>query len=216
MAESAKKAPRRTKSRAPASRDKRERILAAAVKVFAKHGFYATRVSDIAREAGVADGTIYLYFKNKDDVLISIFDDRIRRLIEVLQREIASCDTTEERLRRIIEIQLGLLEEERDLAEVVTVNLRQSSRMLKQYATPLFMEYLGVIASVIADGQREGSVRSDVSPRLAARSMWGGLDGIAVTWALADGDPANLRTAAKQFASLYWAGLASAPAQNPR
>src|SRR5690606_47676 len=152
----------------------------------------------------------------KDDVLISIFDDRIRRLIEVLQREIASCDTTEERLRRIIEIQLGLLEEERDLAEVVTVNLRQSSRMLKQYATPLFMEYLGVIASVIADGQREGSVRSDVSPRLAARSMWGGLDGIAVTWALADGDPANLRTAAKQFASLYWAGLASAPPENPR
>jgi TetR/AcrR family transcriptional regulator, fatty acid metabolism regulator protein len=209
MAESAKKAPRRPKARVAANRDKRERILAAAVKVFAKHGFYATRVSDIAREAGVADGTIYLYFKNKDDVLISIFDDRIRRLIEVLQREIERCDSTEARLRRIIEIQLGLLEEERDLAEVVTVNLRQSSRMLKQYATPLFMEYLGVIAGVIAQGQREGSVRSDVSPRLAARAMWGGLDGIAVTWALADGDPANLRTAARQFAALYWAGLAS-------
>ena len=216
MAERAPKAPRRTKARAPASRDKRERILAAAVKVFAKHGFYATRVSDIAREAGVADGTIYLYFKNKDDVLISIFDDRIRRLIEVLERSISESDSVEERLRRIIELQLGLLEEERDLAEVVTVNLRQSSRMLKQYATPLFMEYLGVIARVISDGQREGSVRSDVSPRLAARAMWGGLDGIAVTWALADGDPANLRTAAKQFASLYWAGLASSPEAPPR
>jgi TetR/AcrR family transcriptional regulator, fatty acid metabolism regulator protein len=215
MAESAKKAQRRPKARATAGRDKRERILAAAVKVFAKHGFYATRVSDIAREAGVADGTIYLYFKNKDDVLISIFDDRIRRLIEVLHREIERCDSTDARLRRIIEIQLGLLEEERDLAEVVTVNLRQSSRMLKQYATPLFMEYLGVIAGVIAEGQRDGSIRSDVSPRLAARAMWGGLDGIAVTWALADGDPANLRTAAKQFARLYWAGLASSPDDKP-
>ncbi|NLY94413.1 MAG: TetR/AcrR family transcriptional regulator [Myxococcales bacterium] len=209
MAETAKKPSRRTRARAPVSRDKRERILAAAVKVFAKHGFYATRVSDIAKEAGVADGTIYLYFKNKDDVLISIFDDRIRRLIEVLHREIERCETTEERLRRIIEIQLGLLEGERELAEVVTVNLRQSTRMLKQYATPLFMEYLGVIASVIAEGQREGTVRADISPRLAARAMWGSLDGIAVTWALADGDPANLRTAAKQFATLYWAGLAA-------
>src|SRR5690606_31301587 len=125
------------------------------------------------------------------------------------------CDSTEARLRRIIEIQLGLLEEERDLAEVVTVNLRQSSRMLKQYATPPFMEYLGVIASVIAQGQREGTVRTDVSPRLAARAMWGSLDGIAVTWALADGDPSNLRTAAKQFATLYWAGLATSAASQP-
>ena len=112
--------------------DKRERILRAAIEVFAQNGFYATRVSEIAKAAGVADGTIYLYFRNKDDVLISIFEDRITKLLEVLRREIDAAEGFEARLRVVIERQLGLLEGQRDLAEVVTVNLRQSSRLLKQ------------------------------------------------------------------------------------
>ena len=106
---------------------------------FAKNGFYATRVSEIAKAAGVADGTIYLYFKNKDDVLITIFEEGIERLLRILREVADSEDTFENRISRIIELQLGLLEEQRDLAEVITVNLRQSSRLLKQYATPLFM-----------------------------------------------------------------------------
>ena len=188
--------------------DKRERILRAAIRVFARKGFYATRVSEIAKAAGVADGTIYLYFKNKDDVLVSIFEDRISKLIRVLRAELEPPGTFDERFRRVIELQLGLLEGQRDLAEVVTVNLRQSSRLLKQFATPLFTEYLEVIAGLIAQGQREGVVRADVNPRVGARALWGALDGVAVTWALGGGGEAgHLQKAASQVASVFLEGV---------
>ncbi|MFK7985382.1 MAG: TetR/AcrR family transcriptional regulator [Sandaracinaceae bacterium] len=190
--------------------DKRERILRAAIRVFAQNGFYATRVSEIAKAAGVADGTIYLYFENKDAVLVSIFEDRITRLIEVLRQEIDQVEGFEPRLRVVVELQLGLLEGQRDLAEVITVNLRQSSRLLKQYAAPLFTEYLELIAGVIAEGQQNGEVREDVSPRVAARGLWGALDGVALTWALGGpqpGRPESLRRAASHIVSIWLDGL---------
>ncbi|MEM6962677.1 MAG: TetR/AcrR family transcriptional regulator [Myxococcota bacterium] len=190
---------------------KRERILASAIRVFAEKGFYATRVSEIAKAAGVADGTIYLYFKNKDDVLISIFEDRLSRLLEVLREEVARESNVERQLEKIVDIQLGLIDG-RDLAEVLTVNLRQSSKLLKQYAEPRFREYLCIIANVIASGQAEGTFRKDVSPGIAARSLWGALDGLTMTWALSGTEPSNLRKAARQFLSIYLAGL-KAPRQ---
>jgi len=200
-----------------ASAEKRERILQAAVSVFAKKGFYDTRVSEIAKAAGVADGTIYLYFENKDDVLISIFQDRIEKLLEILGEVAASDRSIEEKVRKIVGIQLGLLEDQRDLAEVITVNLRQSSRLLKQYAAPLFIRYLELVAGVIATGQKEGVFRRDLSPRVAARALYGALDGLALTWALGpmaeEGEdakkpePAQLRKAAIQLTELFLDGL---------
>ena len=187
--------------------DKRDRILRAAIKVFAKNGFYATRVSEIAKAAGVADGTIYLYFKNKDDVLITIFEDGIQQLLAILREVAASEQPFDERITRIIELQLGLLEDQRDLAEVITVNLRQSSSLLKQYATPLFMEYIDVIAGLIRDGQKEGAFRKDINSRVVARSLFGALDAILLTWALGEADPPSLRKAASHCASLFLEGL---------
>ncbi len=181
----------------------------AAIKVFARKGFYATRVSEIAKAAGVADGTIYLYFKNKDDVLIRIFEDRLTKLLEFLRKETLAIEGVEARLRRIIELQLGLLEGQRDLAEVITVNLRQSSRLLKQYAAPLFNEYLEFIASIFSEGQREGIIRKDVHPRTLSRALWGALDGIALTWALGDASPGSLNRASAQIASLFLDGTRS-------
>ena len=195
-------------SRAPSEKsDKRERILRAAVKVFARKGFYASRVSEIAKAAGVADGTIYLYFKSKDELLTSLFEDRITRLLDILRREIAKLSTAPDRVRRVIELQLGLLEGERDLAEVITVNLRQSSRLLKQYATTRFTEYLDLMASVVAEGQRAGEIREDVAPRIMARAIFGALDGIAMTWALGNAEPGGLKRAASQLADVLIAGL---------
>lgn len=209
-----RKEPQRARTkRAP---NKRERILRAAIRVFARKGFYAARVSEIAKAAGVADGTIYLYFKNKDDVLVSIFEDRITKLIGVLRKEIEVEAPFEAKFRRVIELQLGLLEGQRDLAEVVTVNLRQSSRLLKQFAAPRFTEYLDVIAGLVADGQRQGVVRKDIHPRVLSRALWGALDGIAVTWALSrpeEGrvstppEPSHLQKAASQVASVFLEGV---------
>ena len=195
-----------------AAAEKRERILQAAISVFAEKGFYDTRVSEIAKAAGVADGTIYLYFENKDDVLVSIFEDRIEQLLQILQKIATSERPIEEKIRKMVGIQLGLLEEQRDLAEVITVNLRQSSRLLKQYAAPLFTRYLEVIAGMIASGQKAGVFRQDVSPRVTARALWGALDGLALTWALGADDeqsphPLALRKAAIQLTELFLDGL---------
>ncbi len=191
--------------------DKRERILRAAVKVFARKGFYASRVSEIAKAAGVADGTIYLYFKSKDELLTSLFEDRITRLLEVLHREVEAVPSGPGRVRRVVELQLGLLEGERDLAEVITVNLRQSTRLLKQYATKRFTEYLDLMASVIADAQHAGELRADVSPRIVARAIFGALDGIALTWALGNAEPGGLTRAGTQLADVLLQGLLPRP-----
>lgn len=187
--------------------DKRERILHAATHVFAKKGFYATRVSEVAKAAGVADGTIYLYFKSKDELLISIFEDQVDHLLEAVKAEMTRLPDAQSRLRRIIELQLGLLDSERDLAEVITVNLRQSTRLLKQYAAPKFLAYLETIAQVIRGGQEAGAFREDVVPLDIARAIFGALDGLALTWALGPAHPGTLEATAGQVADVFLRGL---------
>jgi len=191
--------------------DKRPRILEAAVRVFAKSGFYATRVSDVARAAGVADGTIYLYFKSKDDLLLSLFEDRVEKLLSYMRSELPKLSGAQAKLRRIIELQLGLLEGERDLAEVLTVILRQSTKLLKEYAAPKFMAYLEAIAAVVSEGQASGVFRRDVPPLLVARATWGALDAIALTWALGRAERGALMRAAGQLADITLRGLAPTP-----
>ena len=144
---------------------------------------------------------------SKDAVLISIFEDRMNSLLGILERISSSERSTEEKVRRIMELQLGLLEDSRDLAEVVTVNLRQSSTLLKQYAAPLFTRYLELIAGVIAKGQKESLFRGDINPLVAARALYGGLDGLALTWALHAPEPTKLKKAAHQYANLFLDGL---------
>jgi TetR/AcrR family fatty acid metabolism transcriptional regulator len=206
---------KKTAERAGRGGDKRQRILDAAVRVFAKKGFYATRVSEVAKAAGVADGTIYLYFKSKDELLVSLFEDRVERLLAYMQTELPATATASEKLRRIIELQLGLLEGERDLAEVITVILRQSTKLMKEYAAPKFTAYLDAIARVVADGQTTGELRSDVSPHLAARAIFGALDGITMTWALGKADRGGLVRASGQLAEIVLRGLAPTPGAPP-
>jgi TetR/AcrR family fatty acid metabolism transcriptional regulator len=205
---STRRARRRPAARTRRSGDKRERILDAAVRVFAKKGFHATRVSEIAKAAGVADGTIYLYFKSKDDLLVSLFEDRVERLLAFLEAELPRAEGAPEKLRRMIELQLGLLEGERDLAQVITVILRQSTKLMKEHAAPKFMAYLDAIARVVADGQAAGELRDDISPHLAARVLFGALDGITMTWALGRADRGGLVRASGQVAEMVLRGLA--------
>jgi TetR/AcrR family fatty acid metabolism transcriptional regulator len=181
--------------------------LRAAVKVFAKNGFYATRVSEVAKAAGVADGTIYLYFKSKDELLVSLFEDRVERLLMFMADELPRHEGAADKLRQVIEMQLGLLEGERDLAEVITVILRQSTKLMKEYAAPRFIAYLDAIARIVNDGQAAGEFRGDVSPHLVARALFGALDGIALTWALGRAEQGGLVRAAGQLADLFLRSL---------
>lgn len=166
------------------SKDKRQKIIRAATKVFARHGFYHSKVSEIAREAEVADGTIYLYFKNKDDLLISIFEESMDLFLTLTRAEIAKETGALSKLRRFVHLHMTMMEKNPRLAEVIQVELRQSSKFLKEYKNVKFLEYLQVVAEVIAEGQREGVIHKAVSPAVFKRMLFGALDELALQWVL--------------------------------
>jgi len=163
--------------------DKRERILDAAERIFARHGFYAARVSEIAKEAGVADGTIYLYFKSKDDLLISLFERRMTQVNRELRAAIAA-GTPMEQLHAFIRTYLRMLSNEPAAAEVVTIELRQSSKFMKEYDNPQFADFLRMLGAIIADGQERGELDDAIPSHIAARMIFGILDELALAWVL--------------------------------
>ncbi len=178
------------------------------MKVFARSGFHATRVSEVAKAAGVADGTIYLYFDSKEELLVSLFEDRVDKLLAYMREELPKHPDAPSRLRAVIDMQLGQLEGERDLAEVITVILRQSTRLMKEFAAPHFSAYLDAIAKIVSEGQASGAFRKDVSPHIVARAVFGALDGITLTWALGRAEAGALGRAAGQLADVFLRGLA--------
>ena len=188
--------------------DKRSRILKAAVRVFAREGFHGARIAEIARVAGVADGTIYLYFRNKEDLLLSLFEEHVGRLNAMLRDGLASLPATSSRVEHGVRCQVGLVEDRRDLAEVLSVTLRQSNRFLRQFAGPTFTEYLEILAEVVADGQRRGEIDARLSPMVVARALFGALDGLMLTWALGRSPADRLERAAMQVAEILVRGLA--------
>ncbi len=164
--------------------DKRDRILAAAERIFARHGFFAARVTEIAKEAGVADGTIYLYFKNKDDLLISWFEHRMKAVNEDLKVTIAGVPPRDQ-LRAFIRRYLQLVHDEPTAAEVLTIELRQSSKFMKEYENPQFADFLRMLGGIIAAGQERGEIDASVPSHIAARMIFGMLDELALAWVLA-------------------------------
>src|SRR5215217_4081999 len=142
--------------------DKREAILRAATSVFAEKGFFNSKVADIAKAAGVADGTVYLYFKNKDDVLHSIFDRAMDEFIAEGRRELGMMDKPEDKLRRIAELHLERLGADRNMAIVFQVELRGSIKFMQEFSAAGFSEYLDIIKATIEEGQKNRSFRSDI------------------------------------------------------
>lgn len=169
---------------AAARTDKHEAILRAAIRVFARHGFFSAQVADVAREAGVASGTVYLYFRSKDDLLTSIFDRAMREWIAEGRATIDGVSDPVERLRTIARLHLDRLGRDRDLAVVFQVELRQSTKHMEQFSATRLREYLGIIRGVIAEGQTAGVLRAGISPTVAAKVFFGALDEMATNWML--------------------------------
>lgn len=198
------------KAKAP---EKRVRILDAALKVFAEQGFYNARVADVARAAGVADGTIYLYFQNKDDLLISLFEERMEEIIAALRADLeATGGDALVRLRRMIERHLSMAVESPLLAEFITVELRQSAKFVREYENPRFQEYLTVLRDLVEEGQREGLIRSGMDSRLIVRAIFGALDEVLLTLTLASTTRSiDFREVAETLCDLFFHGMASGP-----
>ncbi len=164
--------------------DKRDAILRAAIETFAARGFFNAQVADVARSAGVAAGTVYLYFRGKDDLLISIFERTMTQAIAALRESVAARRGAVERLREIARLHFERLGRDRDLAVVFQVELRQSTKFMERFSTTYLRQYLGIIRDVIADGQAEGTFRSGVNATLAAKMYFGVLDEMATNWIL--------------------------------
>ena len=164
--------------------DKRERILDAAVVEIAGHGYYHTTVAMIATRAGVADGTIYLYFASKEEVLVGLFERAMAQFIAEGRHLPAEGDAAQ-RMRALITLHLNLLGRDRDLAIVFQVELRHSLHFLDLFSRSRLREYLEAIAGLIVEGQHEGAFRADLDPLLTAKAIFGILDEMATDWVLA-------------------------------
>jgi TetR/AcrR family transcriptional regulator, fatty acid metabolism regulator protein len=168
----------------PDKADKRDAILRAAIETFAARGFFNAQVADVARTAGVAAGTVYLYFRGKDDLLISIFERTMKEAIQAGRRSLEGRAQPLDRLREVARLHLERLGRDRDLAVVFQVELRQSTKFMERFSATYLREYLGIIRDVIADGQAKGVFRKQINPTLAAKMLFGALDEMATNWIL--------------------------------
>lgn len=162
--------------------EKFEMILDAAEKVIAANGFHGSQVSKIAKEAGVADGTIYLYFKKKEDILISLFENRLGKLVEMFNSSIQETDTAAQALRKVCEIHYTELENNVDLAYVTQIELRQSSIELRKAIGLSVKPYIQLIEHIIQKGIAEKSFRAELDPKLTRHLIFGGMDEVVTSW----------------------------------
>ena len=163
---------------------KRESILRAATRAFARNGYFNSKVADIAREAGVADGTVYLYFKSKEEILHSIFDRSVEEALDAARKQIEHVKDPREKLRQIAALHLERLGADRDLAVVFQVELRGSTKFMEEFSAAGFAEYLALIRSTFEEGQRAGVFRADLKANVVAKILFGALDEMATNWIL--------------------------------
>ena len=165
---------------------KRQRILRAAIDVFASKGYFAARMTDIAEAARVADGTLYLYFEGKEHLLMSIFDSVLGRFIERLDDEIAKIGDPIEKLSIMVRLHLETLGRDHALAHVLQIETRHSRRFMSLFTRGKLGEYLNRVRDIIVEGQESGVFRGDISPGLATNLVFGAVDEIVMSWLLAE------------------------------
>ncbi|HEY6804191.1 MAG TPA: TetR/AcrR family transcriptional regulator [Pyrinomonadaceae bacterium] len=168
----------------PPSGDKREAILRAAISVFAHNGYFNSKVADIAREAGVADGTVYLYFKSKEDILHSVFHRTVDEAISEAKKIVETISDPRKKLRQIALLHLERLGADRDLAVVFQVELRGSTKFMEEFSAAGFAEYLMLIRTTFEEGQQAGVFRQDLNAKIVAKILFGALDEMATNWIL--------------------------------
>ena len=182
-------------------------ILDAAIRVFAEKGFHAARISDVADAAGVADGTIYLYFKNKDDLLLSIFEEKMDLLLAGLREALEGVEDPLDRVRTFAHYHFRQVRDHRALAEVLQIELRLSNKFLKEYRPEKLWEYLAIFAGIVREGQEKGVIRADVDPFMAMWAFFGAMDEMAMQFILSRHRKFSLDAAADTVASIFIRGL---------
>ncbi len=186
---------------------KRERLLKAAIKVFARDGFFKAKVEEIAKLAGVATGTTYLYFKNKDDLLISIFEEEMTPIIEKIKADLSKQESPEGRITTFIARHFEMVEQSPDLALLLEVELRQSNKFLHEYKGTKFKEYLDLVGEAFAEGQSKGIFRADIHPSIFKQMVFGAIDQISTNWTLSRTKKFKLKDIAQQISTALLSGV---------
>lgn len=163
---------------------KYRQIIDAAVIVIAENGYHQAQVSKIAKQAGVADGTIYLYFKNKEDILISLFQEKMGTFIEKVEEKLEGKKTAAEKLCQMIDMHFQLLSEDRHLAIVTQLELRQSNKDLRLKINEVLKGYLQVVDNILIEGRDSGEFSHDLDIRLARQMIFGTMDETVTTWVM--------------------------------
>ena len=187
--------------------EKYHRIIAAATSVFAKKGFYQSKISEIAREAQVADGTVYIYFDNKDDILICLFEEQMQMVLDNMMNHLAGIDDPIKKLEKFAMTHLELIEGNPDVAEIIQVELRQSGKFMKEYRNEKFFQYLDIIGNIIKEGQEKGLFKEEIIPIVAKRAFFGALDEVSRHWVLSSRKQYDIRVTAKQISSYFLSGI---------
>lgn len=191
--------------------DKHNKIILAATKVFAKKGFFNARISDIAKEAKVADGTIYLYFNNKFDILISVLEEEIGKIIEQIKKAIENEPDANNMLKLFVSQHLSAMKNNKNLAEVIHIELRQSNRLVKEYRNNSFKDYINLISEIIQRGQEQKIFRQNIAPGIAKRAFFGALDEVTRVWTDSDGTDYTLEETTEQVLAIFLGGLLISP-----
>jgi TetR/AcrR family fatty acid metabolism transcriptional regulator len=186
--------------------DKPQQISAAAIRVFARSGYYNSRVSDIAREAGIASGTIYLYFKTKDEILVTLFREKMAEWVALVRRELAAERNPLAKIRKIVALHFKVLEENPDLAEVVQVELRQGQKFFRGASAHEVSAYFAVINDVLEEGVGAGLIRRDLPVKVATKMLFGAMDQLATSWVLGKRGY-RLTEAAEPVATIFLQGV---------
>ncbi|MBA3016471.1 MAG: TetR family transcriptional regulator [Proteobacteria bacterium] len=189
--------------------DKHQKILNAAIKVFGKKGFFNARISDIAKEADVADGTIYLYFNNKYDILLTLFEEEIGKLINDIREAISEKTDQREMLYIFALHHLRLVIEKKELAEVLQMELRQSGESIKEYRVTKFADYVNIISEIIHTGQENNIFRRDLKPGIIKRAFFGALDEMSRLWILNPNHHYTLEESAEEISDIFLNGIAA-------
>lgn len=167
-------------------KDKSELILDAALKVFAESGFHRSQVSRIARTAGVADGTIYLYFKSKEDILVCLFRTKLGELVDKFKESVMQSDHPRDAIRTICTLHYTELENNRDLAKVTQIELRQSSFELRREIGLAVKPYIRLIEQVLRQGIDQRQFRANLDVKLTRHLLFGAMDEVVTSWLIAD------------------------------
>ncbi len=188
--------------------DRPQQIIEAAVRIFARKGYYNSRVSDIAREAGLAAGTIYLYFRTKDDILVTLFREKMAHFVASLRKAIAAEPDAVAKLRRLVQLHFEMLEGDPELAEVVQVELRQGQKFFRGASAHEISSYFALIGSVLEEGVAQGQVRPELPIKVATKALFGAMDQMTTSWVL--GKRAyRLADTAETVADIFLRGVAA-------